>query len=48
VLATAPGFRGLALLPGAGHWAPYEAAEAFDRALLQALQAGPAVAAGRR
>lgn len=48
VLATAPGFRALALLPGAGHWVAYEAAGAFDRALLQALQAGPAAAADRR
>lgn len=31
-LPLAPGYRGLTLLPGAGHWAPYEAAAAFDAA----------------
>ncbi|GAP35969.1 2-hydroxy-6-oxo-6-phenylhexa-2,4-dienoate hydrolase [Piscinibacter sakaiensis] len=36
-LAAAPDFRGLVLLPGAGHWAPYEDAPAFDAALAQVL-----------
>jgi pimeloyl-ACP methyl ester carboxylesterase len=39
-LALAPGFRSLALIPGAGHWVQFERAEAFDRALAEAL--GPA------
>ncbi len=37
VLATAPAYRGLALLPDAGHWVAWEAAEAFNTALLAAL-----------
>jgi pimeloyl-ACP methyl ester carboxylesterase len=40
VLATAPGYRGLVLLPGAGHWVAFEAAEAFNAALLAALAGG--------
>lgn len=39
-LALAPGFRSLALIPRAGHWVQFERAEAFDRALAEAL--GPA------
>jgi len=42
-LALAADYRGLTMLPGAGHWAPYEAAAAFDAALvtwLQALRSG--------
>ena len=45
VLGTAPGLRTLALLPGAGHWVAFEAADAFNAALLAALDQ-PA-AAGR-
>ncbi len=37
VLATAPGFRGVTLLPDAGHWVAWEAAEAFNAALAAAL-----------
>jgi pimeloyl-ACP methyl ester carboxylesterase len=37
VLDTAPGHRGLVLLPGAGHWVAFEAAAAFNAALLAAL-----------
>jgi 2-hydroxy-6-oxonona-2,4-dienedioate hydrolase len=37
VLATAPAYRGLALLPDAGHWVAWEAAEAFNTTLLAAL-----------
>jgi pimeloyl-ACP methyl ester carboxylesterase len=37
-LGEAPGFASLQWLPGAGHWVQYEAPEAFDRALAQALQ----------
>jgi pimeloyl-ACP methyl ester carboxylesterase len=33
VLPLASGFRGLTLVPGAGHWVAYEDAAAFDRAL---------------
>lgn len=40
VLARAPEFRSLVLVPGAGHWVQFEEAEAFDRVLAQAL--GPA------
>ena len=36
-LALAPGFESLALLPQAGHWAQFEAADAFNTALAQAL-----------
>ena len=39
VLATAPGFRSLDLLPQAGHWVAFEAAEAFNAALAVALRA---------
>lgn len=39
-LAHAPDFRGLTLLPGIGHWAQYEDAPGFDRALRAALDAG--------
>jgi len=35
--ATAPDFRGLVLIPEAGHWVPFERPEAFDEALLAAL-----------
>ena len=35
--ATAPDFRGLVLIPEAGHWVPFERPEAFDEALLSAL-----------
>ncbi|QXL85865.1 alpha/beta fold hydrolase [Comamonas sp. NLF-1-9] len=37
--ASARDFRGLHLLEGAGHWAPYEQAPAFNRLLLQLLDA---------
>jgi pimeloyl-ACP methyl ester carboxylesterase len=37
VLSTAPGFGGLQLLPEAGHWVQFEAADAFDAALARAL-----------
>lgn len=37
VLGTAPGFRSLDLLPDAGHWVAWEAAEAFNAALAAAL-----------
>jgi 2-hydroxy-6-oxonona-2,4-dienedioate hydrolase len=36
-LSVAPGFRGLTLVPEAGHWVQFERAEAFDRALADAL-----------
>ena len=35
--ASAPDFRGLTLIEGAGHWVQFEAAEAFNGALLQIL-----------
>jgi pimeloyl-ACP methyl ester carboxylesterase len=38
VLSSAPGFRSLELLPEAGHWVQFEAAEAFNAALARALQ----------
>jgi 2-hydroxy-6-oxonona-2,4-dienedioate hydrolase len=38
VLSSAPGFRSLELLPDAGHWVQFEAAEAFNAALARALQ----------
>jgi pimeloyl-ACP methyl ester carboxylesterase len=38
-LAQAADFRGLALVEGAGHWLQFERAEAFDKALLTALEA---------
>ena len=34
---AAPDFRGLKLIEGAGHWVQFEAPEAFDAALLEAL-----------
>ena len=37
VLSRAPGFVSLELLPKAGHWVQFEAAEAFDAALAGAL-----------
>lgn len=37
VLQTAAHFRGLALIPGAGHWVQYERPAAFHAALLSAL-----------
>lgn len=39
-LSQAPGFRGLTLLPGAGHWAPFEDAPGFNAALAAALAGG--------
>ncbi len=39
VLGTAPGFRDLVLLPDAGHWVAFEAAPAFNAALVAALAA---------
>lgn len=42
VLGTAPGYRGLALLPDAGHWVAFEAAGAFNAALAAALGPAPA------
>ncbi|MCL1960235.1 MAG: alpha/beta hydrolase [Desulfovibrionaceae bacterium] len=36
--AAAPGFRGLRLIDGAGHWVQFEAAQAFDAALRAALE----------
>lgn len=38
-LSAAPDFRGLELVPGAGHWVQFEDASAFDRALAAALSA---------
>lgn len=38
VLATAAQFRGLQWVPGAGHWVQYERPEAFNQALLKALE----------
>ena len=38
-LAQAADFRGLQMLPATGHWAQYEAAPAFNTALLQTLNA---------
>lgn len=38
LLATAPSFRSLVLLPDAGHWAQYEDAPAFNSALLGLLR----------
>jgi 2-hydroxy-6-oxonona-2,4-dienedioate hydrolase len=39
VLCSAPGFRSLDLLPQAGHWVQFEAAEAFNAALARVLRA---------
>lgn len=36
-LAEAPGYSGLDFVPEAGHWVMFERAEAFDRALAEAL-----------
>ena len=36
-LRHAPGFTGLTLVEGAGHWVQFERAEAFNKALLSAL-----------
>ena len=38
--AAAPGFGGLALIEDAGHWVQFERPQAFQQALLAALQAG--------
>ena len=38
-LARVADFRGLALMDDAGHWVQFERAEAFDKALLAALEA---------
>ena len=35
--AAAPDFRGMHLVPNAGHWVQFEQPEAFDAALLAAL-----------
>lgn len=40
VLGTARGYRGLTLVPGAGHWVAFEAAGAFNAALAAALADG--------
>ena len=40
VLRTAPGFRTLALIEGAGHWVAFERPGAFDQALAAALHMG--------
>jgi pimeloyl-ACP methyl ester carboxylesterase len=37
LLEQAPTLRELVVVPGAGHWVPYEAAEATNRALLRLL-----------
>jgi pimeloyl-ACP methyl ester carboxylesterase len=42
VLSRAPGFQTLQLLPRAGHWVQFEAAEAFNAALAAALGASTA------
>jgi 2-hydroxy-6-oxonona-2,4-dienedioate hydrolase len=39
LLQSVPALRELVLLPGAGHWAPYEDPAAFDAALLRLLDA---------
>jgi pimeloyl-ACP methyl ester carboxylesterase len=36
-LSVAPGFRTMTLVPEAGHWVQYERADAFNRALADAL-----------
>ncbi len=38
--AAVPDFRGFALIPDAGHWVQFEQPQAFEAALLSALQAG--------
>lgn len=47
-LSRAPGFASLELLPQAGHWVPFEAAEAFDAALARALGLNAPLVSGRR
>lgn len=37
VLGTASGYRGVTLVPDAGHWVAFEAAGAFNAALAAAL-----------
>ncbi|MEZ5657053.1 MAG: alpha/beta fold hydrolase [Burkholderiaceae bacterium] len=44
-LALAPRFRGLTLIPDAGHWVAFEAADAYDAALASALGHRPGRAA---
>lgn len=39
--ASAPEFRGLQRIEGAGHWVPFEAPAAFDAALRRALNPAP-------
>ncbi len=46
VLSRAPGFRSLELLPQAGHWVQFEAADEFNAALARAL--APAAALRKR
>ncbi|MDB5966071.1 MAG: alpha/beta hydrolase fold protein [Polaromonas sp.] len=41
VLALAPGFRGLTLIEGAGHWVQFERADAFNVALRAVLDQAP-------
>jgi pimeloyl-ACP methyl ester carboxylesterase len=38
---AAPDFRGLALIPGAGHWVQFEAADAFNAALASTSASAP-------
>lgn len=38
---AAPDFRGLSLIPGAGHWVQFEADQAFNAALAAALASAP-------
>lgn len=47
-LALAPAFAGLTLVPEAGHWVQYEAADTFNARLLDWLQSQPAQARGAR
>ncbi len=44
--AAAPDFRGLALVPDAGHWVQFERPGPFEEALRAALHAGAAVGRG--
>jgi pimeloyl-ACP methyl ester carboxylesterase len=48
VLSTAPRFTRVVVVPGAGHWVPYEAADAFNAALAALLDAEPGPQAGAR
>ena len=41
--AAAPRFGGLTLIADAGHWVQFERAEAFNRALISALETGGAM-----